>query len=191
MRDLVLMGLRGSGKSTIGRRVSERLGFEFVDLDERVLGAMGCATVREAWERFGESAFRAGEGRALAVLLGEDRDRSRGRVIALGGGTPMVPEAAAALQRARERGFVWIVYLHAPPEVLANRIDAGDPNRPRLGGAAGVEDEMRSVYQRRDGVYRSLADAVVDASRSEDEVVPAVLGVAGGAEGGAEGERPR
>src|SRR5262245_23946845 len=63
--DLVLMGLRGSGKTTLGQRLADRYELRFVDLDRRTPGEFGVRTVAEAWAKYGEAAFREAEVRAL------------------------------------------------------------------------------------------------------------------------------
>jgi shikimate kinase len=165
MRAIALMGLRGSGKSTVGRRLAEQVGRPFVDLDRRALALLGAATVAEAWARHGEPAFRAAELSALErVLEGEPE-----AVVALGGGTGMIDGFEAVTEdRAR------LVYLRAEPEVLAGRISDGEADRPALKGESAT-GEMRSVFAERDPRYRSLAAVIVDASGSVEEVVERVL----------------
>src|SRR3954471_2792839 len=82
--NLVLMGLRGSGKSTLGRRLASKYRLRFVDLDERTPGYLGVRSVSEAWTRYGEAPFRQAEVRALRAVIGEDPE-----IVALGGGTPL------------------------------------------------------------------------------------------------------
>ncbi|MCH7962234.1 MAG: hypothetical protein IIC49_07845, partial [Planctomycetes bacterium] len=90
-RTVLLMGLRGSGKSTIGREFAAASGRTFIDLDELTLVRLGTESVAEAWARFGESAFRAAEREELDRVL---RSRPSGRtIVALGGGTPTAPGA--------------------------------------------------------------------------------------------------
>src|SRR3954471_181193 len=86
--NLVLMGLRGSGKSTLGRRLASKYRLRFVDLDERTPGYLGVRSVSEAWTKYGESSFREAELRALRAVIAEEPN-----ILALGGGTPMAPGA--------------------------------------------------------------------------------------------------
>lgn len=149
---LVLMGLRGSGKSTLARAIADRLDLPAMDLDPLTLRAMGAATVREAWDRSGEAAFREAEVRALRDVV---VSHSQG-VLALGGGTPTAPGAFDCLRDAAERGEGAIVYLRLMPDVLRARVHAHDPNRPALTGGDSL-DEVDTIFAARDPLYRSLA----------------------------------
>lgn len=134
--------------------------------------------VREAWEgieRFGLGAFREAELRSLREAL---EGPGGARVVALGGGTPTAPGAAGVLRAARSAagpGRAVVVYLHAPAWVLGARMRAGgSATRPALlspgGGAGGAGDaaaEVPEVYRQRDGLYRELADAVVEVGQAD------------------------
>lgn len=159
-RHLVLIGLRASGKTTVAQALAARLGVFAVDLDDRVRESLGFASVREAFARAGEAAFREAESRALAAALATDGPS----VVALGGGTPTAPGAADALRSARASGRVWSVFLDPPLERLASRLarDAGD--RPSLTGR-GVVEEIGALAAVRRPLYAALADLVL---REED-----------------------
>ena len=163
-RDVVLMGLRASGKSSLGRLLATKAGAHFADLDDLVCGALDAADAGEAFAQLGEARFRSEETVQLRRWLeaGETRAERQPRVLALGGGTPMSPGAASALRAAASSGKV-IVYLHAPPGVLAGRLRSGgvSGNRPSLTGADPAE-EMEAVYRARHPVYAELATITVD-----------------------------
>lgn len=161
MRPVLLMGLRGSGKSTCGAALARSLGAAFVDLDDEVRARMGTATVSAAWERFGEAAFRAEEIRALCDVLSDTPELL---VVALGGGTAAVEGFEAA------SGDALRVYLHAPPAALRARLREGDADRPALLGNSAV-DEIEEVYAARDGLYRRLAHAIVDAGDGVEDTL--------------------
>jgi shikimate kinase len=110
-RSIVLVGLMGAGKSSVGRRLAARLGLPFVDADTEVEAAAGC-TIEEMFETHGEQYFRDGERRVIARLLGGPR-----QVLATGGGAYMDPDTRA---RIRERGIA--VWLKAEHEVLLKRV---------------------------------------------------------------------
>lgn len=151
------MGLRGSGKSTLGRELGALLGRAFVDLDVVTLRALGHASASEAFGAVGEAGFRAAEVAALGAVL-----RDGGQVVALGGGTPTAAGAAELLRGERGRGSAWVVYLHAAPEVLRARLAGTNlANRPALLGRDAL-DEIGRVYAARDGLYRELADVIVE-----------------------------
>ncbi len=169
---LVLMGLRCSGKTTLGRLVAAQLAAAFVDLDERTAALLGRESVREAWARGGEGAFRLGESKALSRQIGGPD------VLALGGGTPLAPGASDQLRRAQERGDVVLVYLRATPATLRERLRAAEnDDRPSLTGA-GVPEEIEQVFAIRDELYRELAGVVVEVDGlSEDELVEKLTGL--------------
>lgn len=173
--NLLLIGLRGSGKTTIGRLLAERLRLPFVDLDVLTTKHLGCATTAEAFTKFGEAKFRDAEGIALATALSRP-----GQVVALGGGTPTAPGIADMLRRERDAGRMRIVYLAAEAETLRRRLERTDMSqRPSLTGIDPLA-EIEAVLNRRDGLYRELAEAVVETdAMSPDEAVTEVVGELG------------
>jgi shikimate kinase len=169
---ILLIGLRGSGKTTIGRLLAARLGAPFVDLDEVTPGVLGCARVAEAWAKHGEAEFR----RAEVVALRRALERDRGAVIALGGGTPIAPGAREIIEEARRIRGACAVYLRATPTTLRARLQQGGAgaDRPSLTGADPL-DEIETVFAARDEVYRGLADHLVEAAGGADETVDEIV----------------
>jgi shikimate kinase len=165
-KHILLIGLRGSGKSTIATRLGERLQRNAIDLDPEVLRELGCADVTEAWDKLGEHAFREAETLVLGRLL----EREEPMVLALGGGTPTAPGAEDLIAAATSRGRAIVMYLAASAATLAARLPAEDRDRPSLTGRD-ARDEMAYVLQARDGLYRALADHVVDAEGDEATVL--------------------
>ncbi|MBI1372193.1 MAG: shikimate kinase [Phycisphaera sp.] len=158
LMNVVLFGYRGSGKSTVGRLLADRLGVPFVDTDEMVRGRFAGLTIAQIWQIHGEPAFRAAECDVTADLL---RDDNR-MVIALGGGTVMQPDARAAVTDARH---ALRVYLRGTPDTLHARIhgDATTPTeRPNLTALGGGVDEIRAVLADRSPTYEAVADHVID-----------------------------
>ncbi|PCD04394.1 shikimate kinase [Sphingomonas spermidinifaciens] len=121
-RPIVLVGLMGVGKSTVGRRLAARLGLPFVDADHEIEAAAGM-TIADIFERFGEPYFRDGERRVIARLID-----GRPKVIATGGGAFVNDETRALI--LRDALAVW---LDAEPRVLASRVSRRD-TRPLLRG---------------------------------------------------------
>lgn len=170
----VIIGLRGSGKTTLGRLLAARRGVPFIDLDDRTIADSGHPSVSAMFRVAGEPAFREAERAALAAVLAHEA--SDGAVIALGGGTPTAPGARALLEAARAAGAIRIVLLEAPPEVLGARLSVAPGDRPLLMGAD-FADEARLLGERRLPGYRALADATVttggDAAHSLDALIRA------------------
>jgi shikimate kinase len=165
---LVLVGMMGSGKTTVGRRVAAALGRRLRDSDEEVEARTG-RTVREIFETDGEPAFRAEEARALAEAL----DDPEPAVVAAAGGVVLDPG-----NRSRLRAAGTVVWLDATPEDLARRVATGD-HRPLLGDDALAA--LRRLDAERRPLYAEVADHVVPVGgdRSLDRVVADVLALAG------------
>lgn len=163
-RNLVLIGMMGSGKSTVGSLLAARLGRRFADTDaavERVAGA----SVQATFDRAGERVFRALESeevRKLAAL--------RGQVLAVGGGAVLDPSNVTFLRATGD-----LVLLDAPPKELAARM--GDDNtRPLLAGAGDPVPRLANLRAERDEVYRAAAAHLVDThGRTPAEVAERVL----------------
>ncbi len=134
-RAIVLVGLMGAGKSTIGKRLAARLRLPFVDADQEIERAAGL-TISEIFDRFGEPSFRDGERRVIARLID-----GRRKVVATGGGAFMQADTRALiLDRATA------IWLDADLDVLAERV-ARREGRPLLKGrnAREVLGELAAV----------------------------------------------
>ena len=155
--NIILMGYRGCGKTTIGRKLAAQLWKEFVDVDVVCCKRFGNDSIAAIWEEHGEPAWRETEIEVVRELLAKDD-----HVIGLGSGTPMQPaarEAIAAADHARR------IYLKCEVEQLARRIQADHRSaatRPALTAHGGSIDEIREVLAEREPVYEQLADCVFD-----------------------------
>jgi shikimate kinase len=165
---VVLVGLMGSGKSSVGRRLARRLGLPFADSDELVERAAG-RSVREIFAERGEAAFRDLERRAVA----DGCAAAGGGVFAVAGGA-VLDEGSRAALRARATHVVW---LDAPTPELVRRTGRA-AHRPALDDdASGTLAAMRAA---REALYRDLATLRVDtAGRDLDEVTDAVVRAVG------------
>lgn len=148
-RRIVLVGFMGCGKTSVGRALAERLGWEFRDLDALIEQRAG-SSIAAIFQTRGEAAFRDEERAAAAALSGLERI-----VIATGGGAFAEPATRELLQQGSLS-----VFLHCAFDVLLGRIPA-DGRRP----LAANRETMRRLYAEREPAYR-LADRVVDASRA-------------------------
>lgn len=163
-RPIVLVGLMGVGKSTIGRRLARRLGLPFVDSDTAIEDAAGLSAA-EVFERYGEQDFRDGERRLVARLL-----NGEARVIATGGGAFIDPTTRALLN---DKAIT--VWLDAPIEVLAERTGRRD-TRPLLRNGDRAATLERLMVERRpkyaeahvhvrsgDGAHHRVVEMIVKA----------------------------
>ncbi|MCL4221826.1 MAG: hypothetical protein KJZ65_10715 [Phycisphaerales bacterium] len=154
---VLLIGLRGSGKTTLGRELAQRLHRPFIDLDDETKAQLHCSTIGQAWEKYGESGFRQAEVRALKRVLSKT-----GQVVALGGGTPTAPGAREVIEQAQLAKTAYVIYLRAGAHTLRERLGKCDlTDRPSLTGTDTIA-EIDLILARRDGLYRSLADEVID-----------------------------
>ena len=151
-RSIVLTGLMGAGKSSIGRRLAARLGLPFRDADAEIEAAAG-STVPEIFERYGERAFREGERRVVGRILAGDPV-----VLAIGGGAFMDPDTRRAI---REQAVS--IWLRCPLATLVRRV-GGRTNRPLLAG--GDSAEILGQLMRARAPLYAEANVVVDC---EDE----------------------
>jgi shikimate kinase len=166
-RHLVLVGLMGAGKTTVGQRCAELLDRPFLDTDE-VVEATARRSVHDLFAEAGESTFRQLERDAVRDATASPTPA----VIACGGGAVLDP---ANRRRLREAGTV--VWLRAAPAVLAERVDADGVTRPLL-AARGAVATLERLAVVRAAAYVAAADAVVDTDgRTIDEVADAVVEV--------------
>jgi shikimate kinase len=158
-RHVVLVGLMGVGKSTVGRRLAKELERPFVDVDEQVELRAGLA-VPALFRRDGEDAFRRLEAEVLADLAG----RTDPLVIAAGGGAVNRPENRALLV-----GRTFVVWLRASPAFVAARVDP--THRPLLAGDPDPVAALARLQAEREPAYAEAADVDVDVEpfhRGED-----------------------
>lgn len=147
-----LVGLPGSGKSTVGRQLARRLALPFVDTDHVIEQRLGCS-IREFFEREGEARFRD-----LEASVVDEFTQGPTAVVSTGGGSVLRPENRAHLHA---RGTVF--YLKSTPEELFRRL-RHDRNRPLLQ----VDDplqRLRDLFDARDPLYRTVAHCVIETGR--------------------------
>lgn len=160
--DVLLIGMMGAGKTTVGATLAARMGLPYVDSDEQVQRSTGL-TVPEMFDAHGETAFRQAERQALvmAVCAGPG-------VVSVAGGAVLDPDNRRIL---RESGTV--VWLRAPVAVLAERVGDG-AGRPLLGD--NPAEALARLYEERRPLYEELADIVVDVEDlTPEEVVEEIL----------------
>lgn len=163
---IILIGYRGTGKTTVGRLLAARLGWAFADSDDVIEAATG-RSIAETFAAEGEAGFRQHEAAALRQLC--ERDTI---VIATGGGAVLRPENRELLRAA---GF--IAWLTARPETIWERLHC-DPlsaqRRPNLTTAGGIE-EIRQLLAAREPLYGEIAHFCVDSNAPSPEAVAAAI----------------
>jgi shikimate kinase len=165
--NVFLIGYRGSGKTTVARRLAELLGWTFIDADAELESRAG-KSIKEIFAAGGEPAFRELESRVITDLA-----ERKEHVVALGGG--------AILREANRKAIAGrgpVVWLQASPETLFARINA-DPTtadrRPNLTAEGGVV-EIRKLLDERTPQYKKAADLAVDCNRLDpDEIARQIL----------------
>jgi shikimate kinase len=165
--NVILIGYRGSGKSTVARQLALRLGWPWLDADVEIELAAG-KSIRAIFADDGEPAFRALEQEVIDRLCGRERI-----VMAAGGGAVL---RAANRQRMRQAGKV--VWLQADVETIVRRLAADTATaerRPAL-TAAGTAAEVAAVLRERTPLYRETADLELDtAGKSPSQVAQEIL----------------
>jgi len=158
-RSIVLIGMMGVGKSSIGRRLGTRLAIPFVDADAEIERAAGMS-IADIFARHGEAAFRSGEARVIARLL-----NGGPQVLATGGGAVMNPATRALIQ---ERGVS--VWLSAEFDLLLRRISKRKVERPML-QTADPATTLRELLAEREPIYAQADLTVQSRDVPHDAVV--------------------
>jgi shikimate kinase len=167
-RHIVLVGMMGAGKSSVGRVIAKRLDRNLFDSDEMVESRTG-RTVREIWNDEGEPAFRVLETEVLREAVAAESPS----VIAAAGGVVL----SDANREVLKEGGAHVVWLLADVDLLLDRVKAG-MHRPLLDD--NPEETLRKMYEERSELYQDVADAIVSVdNRSINDVAGAVLRCAG------------
>ena len=169
--NIILIGYRACGKTSIGKKLATQLGLTFVDVDHETCARFKNDSIADIWQKFGEPAWRKEEVAVTSELCAR-----QGHIIALGGGTIMQEGARKAVEAAKD---TLRVYLKATPEELHRRISTDKQSaatRPNLTNLGGGVDEVRVMLERRGPTYEAVADVVIDVtSVSIDDAVKQVI----------------
>ena len=160
LRRVALVGLRGSGKTTVAAALAQQLGGAWEDLDHTLAQAHAAASTSHLLRSAGEARFRELEW----MHLQERAQHSSASIWATGGGLVVQPLARAWLAR-----HALVVWLDAPVEVLVQRLQRDPHQRPAL-TALPIPEEVRWLYQQREHAYRSCAHLTVNAARPPEVV---------------------
>jgi shikimate kinase len=168
-RSIVLVGMMGAGKSSIGRRLAQRLGIPFVDADAKIEEAHAGVTIAEIFANYGEPYFRSGEQRVIARLLDDGP-----QVLATGGGAYMNAETRAAI---RQKGVS--VWLKADFEVLMRRVKRrATADRPMLQGDPA--ERVRHLMAERYPVYAETDVTVMSREVAHETIVSEIIAALAG-----------
>jgi shikimate kinase len=167
-RSIVLVGMMGAGKSSIGRRLAQRLGIPFVDADSKIEEAHAGVTIAEIFATYGEPYFRSGEARVIARLLDEGP-----QVLATGGGAYMNENTRASI---RQKGIS--VWLKADFEVLMRRVKRRSGDRPMLQGDPA--ERVRHLMEERYPVYGEADTMVMSRDVPHETIVNEIVAALAG-----------
>jgi len=161
--NIVLIGMRGSGKTAIGKLLAKRLGKQFIEMDELIVQRLG-QTIPEIVQRYGWQKFRDVEAEITHEVAGLDNV-----VNATGGGVVTREENIRELKKKGK-----LVWLKADLDTLLRRIGGNDQSRPSLTGKPQRED-MEAVLAERSPIYERVADFIVDTEdKMPEEVAEAI-----------------
>lgn len=164
MKNIILIGFMGCGKTSIGIRLSYRVRRTLTDTDRKI-ERLYHMSVSEIFEKLGEEAFRDMETQCLEKLLEEPK----GKIIAAGGGLPM-----RSCNRELLKKLGRVVYLRVRPETVCSRLEA-DTTRPLLQGED-REEKVKNLLKKRAPLYESAADITIDADgKTIDGIVDEIL----------------
>ncbi len=167
MTNILLIGYRGTGKSTVGRLFAERLGWAFVDADVEIEAAAG-KSIADIFADEGEAAFRDLEQQVVAELVQRDK-----HVVSLGGGAVLREENRNAIRRGGQ-----VVWLTASAAAIHARLTADESTpqrRPNLTPRGGLA-EIEQLLAEREPLYRECATCDVStADRSPAEIVECII----------------
>jgi shikimate kinase len=163
-KNIVLIGMRGSGKTTVGASLAGRLHRELIPMDALIVYEFGM-TIPEIVERHGWPRFREMEAQVAQKV-----SRLKGTINATGGGVILNPESVKAL---RETGIVF--WLDVSVDQTLRRIGE-DPNRPSLTGRGSRREDLQATYSEREPLYRAAAHHVVSTDgQSQEQVADTIV----------------
>ena len=160
---LVLCGMMGSGKTTVGKLLAKTLAWEWADTDEYIVERYG--DISGLFAQKGDAYFREIETETVKMLAQKDR-----LVLSTGGGVVLRAENISLL---KDNGIV--VYLRAKKQTLVERLQ-GDNTRPLLQKEGSLDDKIECLLQEREGLYEGSADVVLDVDgKTPEEITKEIL----------------
>lgn len=150
MKNIILIGMRGSGKTTAAKILAQRLNREYLELDDMLVKKMGL-TIPKIVAKYGWDFFRQKESEIIKEIASE-----RGKIISTGGGMVTKDENIKALKK---NGF--FIFLNTSSNVLVKRM-GNDPNRPFLTSAKSIKEETEELLKQRLAIYKKTADYLIN-----------------------------
>lgn len=147
--NIILIGMRGTGKTTIGRKLAEKLNYRFIETDLLIEDKTGMK-IKDFVSKFGWPKFRERETEVLKSLSGNNT------VLSTGGGVVVKEENISLIRK-----FGKIIWLRAGIETMIKRI-GNDTNRPFVTGAKSMKEDLENLVKEREELYQKAADYVID-----------------------------
>lgn len=161
---VILVGMMGSGKSTVGRLAASLFGLKFIDLDEEIERTAGIK-IAEIFKRYGEDEFRRLESEALKRV-----ESSENMVLSVGGGAMIKPENVETMRKIGK-----IVYLQTSLEELERRLEPEKSNRPLL--QEGSHKTLKDLLEKRRAVYETADIILVTERFTPEEMAEIIAGI--------------
>lgn len=164
VENIILIGFMGSGKTSVGKGLAERLGYDFKDTDEMIV-EKEALDIPDIFKRYGEEYFRNQESTLLLSIL-NTLERT---VLSTGGGMPIRDKNVNLLRLMGQ-----VIYLRASKSTIIERL-SGDTGRPLLQGANPYE-RVESLLKERTPIYERAADIIIDTDgKSIDRIIEEIL----------------
>lgn len=151
--NVILIGMRGSGKSTIAKKLSRKLNKPYAEVD-KLIAEKARISIPEMVRRYGWEYFRE-----LEAQMTKDICQNTDMIIATGGGVVTRPENVETIKQAGK-----VIYLKAQISTLLHRVGI-DPNRPALTNKKNLKEEMTEVLRQREELYESTANLIIDTDK--------------------------
>lgn len=165
--NIILIGMRGSGKTTVGKLLAKKLNINFIETDELVVTDFGIS-ISEIVDKFGWSKFRESESKIMIDLaLTRTND-----VIATGGG---VVENEQNMDKLKNNNNI-IIWLKCSIDTIINRI-GNDNSRPLITNGGNFTDDLRKVYKVRESLYEKYADITVSSEDKPELIVAEIVSI--------------
>lgn len=156
--NIYLIGMMGSGKSTIGKMLTEKINAEFIDTDQKIEEFMNMS-ITEIFNSFGESKFREMEESYFA-----EKSQTNGLIFSTGGGIILSQKNRDILKKSK-----FTIYLKAQPKILAKRVQKKQFKRPLLNTNIPIIDKLTEIYMERNHFYEQSSNFVIETDNLSKE----------------------